>query len=257
MQSTFNEQYHEYDPDNTLVWRANPRRLDAEAIRDAMLSVSGELDLDRPRASIVAEEGHTRVQNGVFNSDRPPEQQAAPGSQGGMRRMRGMGGPPGMSGRRGPGMFGRGGPGMLDRGGFDTPETNPFDMESAHFRSVYLPVVRDALPRSMTVFDFPDASTITGNREDSHTPNQALYMMNNPFVMQQSESFAHQLAKSHYRPDDQVEQAFLLTFGRTPTLREHTAMLKFLRDYQPARGSSSLVALCQILFGSAEFRLID
>ena len=33
------------DPNNDFLWRANRQRLDAEAIRDAMLFVSGELDL--------------------------------------------------------------------------------------------------------------------------------------------------------------------------------------------------------------------
>jgi hypothetical protein len=33
------------DPDNRLVWRANLRRLDAEALRDSMLWASGKLDL--------------------------------------------------------------------------------------------------------------------------------------------------------------------------------------------------------------------
>src|SRR5262249_17462682 len=36
------------DPDNRWYWRFDRRRLDAEAIRDAMLSVSGTLDLSRP-----------------------------------------------------------------------------------------------------------------------------------------------------------------------------------------------------------------
>jgi hypothetical protein len=36
------------DPDNRWLWRYDRRRLDAEAIRDAMLSVSGQLDLARP-----------------------------------------------------------------------------------------------------------------------------------------------------------------------------------------------------------------
>lgn len=33
------------DPENRLLWRMNRRRLDAEAIRDALLTVSGKLDL--------------------------------------------------------------------------------------------------------------------------------------------------------------------------------------------------------------------
>jgi mono/diheme cytochrome c family protein len=33
------------DPDNRLLWRANVRRLDAEALRDSLLAVTGELDL--------------------------------------------------------------------------------------------------------------------------------------------------------------------------------------------------------------------
>jgi hypothetical protein len=36
------------DPGNTLYWRFDRRRLDAEAIRDAILAVSGNLDLTRP-----------------------------------------------------------------------------------------------------------------------------------------------------------------------------------------------------------------
>ena len=34
----------EIDPENRLLWRANMRRLDAEAMRDSLLAVTGELD---------------------------------------------------------------------------------------------------------------------------------------------------------------------------------------------------------------------
>jgi hypothetical protein len=49
------------DPDNKLLWRVPPRRLDAEEIRDAMLMVSGVLELQRPIGSAVATggEGYT------------------------------------------------------------------------------------------------------------------------------------------------------------------------------------------------------
>ncbi|HVX11573.1 MAG TPA: PSD1 and planctomycete cytochrome C domain-containing protein [Pirellulales bacterium] len=39
------------DPGNGLLWRHTPRRLEAEEIRDAMLSVVGTLDVHRPAAS--------------------------------------------------------------------------------------------------------------------------------------------------------------------------------------------------------------
>jgi hypothetical protein len=42
------------DPDNSLVWRMTPRRLEAEALRDALLAVSGELVLTPPAGSPVA-----------------------------------------------------------------------------------------------------------------------------------------------------------------------------------------------------------
>lgn len=37
----------ERDPDNRLLWRQNPRRLEAEAVRDSMLAVSGALRAER------------------------------------------------------------------------------------------------------------------------------------------------------------------------------------------------------------------
>jgi hypothetical protein len=40
-----NEVSRERDPDNLLLWRMPRKRLDFESMRDAMLSVSGELDL--------------------------------------------------------------------------------------------------------------------------------------------------------------------------------------------------------------------
>ena len=42
------------DPDNSLFWRMNHRRLDAEAIRDTMLAASGKLDRKPRQKSVVA-----------------------------------------------------------------------------------------------------------------------------------------------------------------------------------------------------------
>ncbi len=44
MASTYDPKNAAIDPDDICVWRMSPRRLDAEAIRDAMLAVAGQLD---------------------------------------------------------------------------------------------------------------------------------------------------------------------------------------------------------------------
>jgi hypothetical protein len=47
----------EVEPDNALVWRMSQRRLEAEALRDAMLYISGRLALKPPVGSAVARTG--------------------------------------------------------------------------------------------------------------------------------------------------------------------------------------------------------
>ena len=54
MGSAHDPKSYEVDPENKLHWRMNQRRLDAEAIRDAMLAVAGELDLYPVDGSPVA-----------------------------------------------------------------------------------------------------------------------------------------------------------------------------------------------------------
>lgn len=51
--STFNADNYSRDPDNEFLWRAAPRRLDAEAMRDSMIAVSGQLEKTRPVGSRV------------------------------------------------------------------------------------------------------------------------------------------------------------------------------------------------------------
>lgn len=45
MSAAFDENAFQVDPENRLLWRKDRRRLEAEAIRDAILAVSGSLDL--------------------------------------------------------------------------------------------------------------------------------------------------------------------------------------------------------------------
>lgn len=265
MNSEFNERNHDYDPDNALVWRASPRRLDAEAIRDAMLSVSGSIDLERPRGSEVARAGYSRVQDGTIGDPRESIRKAMESTGSRIRneiaeRMRGR-----LGANRGLGPNSR-------RGTMGSRETivsafqeaadkvrNRLDMEDATFRSVYLPIVRDEVPRSLEVFDFADASSIIGTRESSNTANQALYMMNNGFVISQSDALAKRVAQNSSRLNEQIEYAFVLAYGRPPTSSERAVTASFIRDMSQSgtRSGATLSAFCQSLLASAEFRFVD
>jgi Protein of unknown function (DUF1549)/Protein of unknown function (DUF1553)/Planctomycete cytochrome C len=57
LDSAYDPRNFEIDPDNTLVWRMSKRRLEAEAVRDALLIVSGRLATDPPVGSTVARMG--------------------------------------------------------------------------------------------------------------------------------------------------------------------------------------------------------
>ena len=128
----------EVDPDNTLVWRMSKKRLEAEAIRDAVLSASGRLILEPPVGSAVAQAGE-----GIAGPNRRFNQ----------------------------------------------------DGQDLH-RAVYLPVVRDQVPDSLSLFDFADPSLVTGDRASTSGPSQALYLMNNPFIIRQAEAAADRLRAS-------------------------------------------------------------
>jgi hypothetical protein len=234
MASDFNEANYAADPDNILHWRMSKRRLDAEAIRDAMLAVAGKLDLRPPAGSPVA-----MVEGQVQQLLRP-----GGGAAGGLGR-------PGMR----PG-------GMM--GGGDAPNALNADTP---VRSVYLPIVRDQVPDALAVFDFAEPSLVVGDREDTSVPSQALYLMNSASVQKLAEAMAARLVSTKATGTDLGRRAFELAFSRPPTEGELRATAEFFARFNAAEaknhpnkdrlGFAGLTAFCQALLGSAEFRYLN
>jgi hypothetical protein len=108
-------------------------------------------------------------------------------------------------------------------------------LSDAH-RTVYLPIVRDLLPEVLTVFDFPDPSLIVGERATTTIPAQALYLMNNPFVIRQAEGLADRLLARAEGDAGKLTRAYQLCFSRPPSEKELQAARRFLEGYGGKHG---------------------
>jgi hypothetical protein len=245
MSTDFDPHNYAEDPDNHWLWRASPRRLEAEAIRDAMLSVSGQLELQRPEASEVARAGATIVRNGQMRNIRQTAtrllNESMTSGEGDRNRRR--------AGRRA----------RNRRGERATVASSD---PRANCRSVYLPVVRDHLPRSLAVFDFAESSMVVGRRETSNTPDQGLYFLNNEMVVELSRGFARQLMEASPDPEYRIQRAFLTAWGRPPTQAERQSAREYLQELDHADGTETgslqrLALLCQSIMAAAEFRVVD
>lgn len=209
-------EYAQRDPENRLLWRMNRRRLEAEAVRDAMLAVSGELSRRvggpsyYPPIPAEALEGLSRKEAAWGTS--PPEE------------------------------LGR--------------------------RSIYIFTQRSLLVPLLTSFDFPDTTQPCCQRNVSIVAQQALALLNNEFVIEQSRQFARRV--QHERPGElaaQVARAWLVALGRAPATAELHAALEHIARQSERFAQSlpphapvdelALASLCQVLFNTNEFMFVD
>jgi hypothetical protein len=214
---TFDESKFAIDPDNRTLWRMSPRRLEAEAIRDGMLAISGNLQRKPPTGS--------------------PVMSAGPGE---MIRAE----------RRGYSPMG--------------PDAN--------VRSVYLAMLRGTNVGPLEVFDVADNTQVTGCRDVTTVAPQALFMMNDAFVIEQSAAFARRITSERSADLARVDRAYGLALGRVPNDAERQRAIKYVREFTkeapaavpsrksktpPSAESNVWASVCQALFASAEFRYVN
>ena len=245
LSSAFDGARFEADPENMYVARANVRRLDAEAIRDAILAISGQIELNRPKASLIASFGTTLIGPNGPAMIPPAALATATGSDSEKTS-------------------GRSNIMNAIRAGGRSTNVNPFEAPN-YSRSVYLPIARNSLPRALDVFDFAEPSMVVGSRETSSTADQALFLLNNPFVLEQCDALARQLVRMSSNQSERIFKAFTLVYGRPATQKELRAAADFFRKADDGkitvaaeqRVFQALSQFCQALLCSAEFRLIN
>ena len=135
-------------------------------------------------------------------------------------------------------------------------------------RSVYLPIVRNMLPDVLALFDAADPNGVTAVRNETTVASQGLFLLNHPFVRQQSQAFAERLLSDDQQSDDQrIELAHRLAYGRSATPLEKEDTTAFLKAFQESstlgakheaeRRSAAWQAFCQSLLCSNEFLYVE
>ncbi|MCE9533524.1 MAG: PSD1 and planctomycete cytochrome C domain-containing protein [Planctomycetes bacterium] len=208
------------DPDNIHLWRMSPRPLDVEVFRDAILAVSGQLERKPP----TPEQEYLARLNPYHENE--------------YRNFK--------------------------------PVFTPAQIEMPH-RGIYLPVVRGVLPTMFQLFDFASPDRPIAQREESTVPAQSLYLMNNPWILEQARHTAKDLLSLKEGGDaERIKLLYRRAFARVPSPEESESALRFLSETEsllpPAKGKpmptreqvreERWVSFCQVIFASAEFRVL-
>jgi hypothetical protein len=186
------------DSSNNLLSRHNRRRLDAESLRDSMLQVSGQLDLEQPDGSII------RHRDILVNLA-----------------------------------------GNLH--------------QASNQRSVYLCYLRSSPPPELAAFDLPDFTTVTGQRDTSTVPGQALHLYNSPFVIEQADCLSRLVLSEAEDDEARARLIFRRVLCREPEEKELAEALELVRltVSNVTSEDKAWASLCQALLVTNEFRYVD
>jgi hypothetical protein len=135
-------------------------------------------------------------------------------------------------------------------------------------RSIYLPVVRNATPDIFALFDGADPNGVTAVRNDTTVASQALFLMNHPFVREQSLHLAKRLLNDEKASDaDRVSLGFRLALGRDPRGEEVKDVFTFLDRYETLAAEkgrkpedarlAAWQSFCQTLLCRNEFLFVE
>jgi hypothetical protein len=174
------------DPDNRLFSRMNRRRLEAEAIRDNLLAVSGKIDLTP------------------------------------------------------------GGPAIRD---LNWPR-----------RTLYLMAIRSDRAGFRPLFDAADAESSVDRRTISTVAPQALFLLNDPFVVEQTKALAGRLLADKAANDgERIDKAYVLLYGRPAQEEERAIGLKLLKSAAEhgQKADAAWEEYCQVLLCANEFIYVD
>jgi Protein of unknown function (DUF1553) len=131
-------------------------------------------------------------------------------------------------------------------------------------RTIYGLVDRQSLPSVFRSFDFASPDQSAERRPRTTVPQQALFRMNAPFVVEQARALASRpdvaVAPTTY---ERIAALYRVVLARSPSPAELEAAVRFLNPADPGRaesGHSQLSRweqLAQVLLMTNEFLFVD
>jgi len=220
------ERLDRIDPENHLLGRASVRRLDAETIRDSILTVAGTLNETMYGPPLpVAPDGVGQVVIGVKVASR----------DGRVNKLKGNDG---------------------------------------NRRSIYVQARRSMPLAMLEAFDAPTMSPNCETRSTSTVAPQSLLLMNNDFIVEQSERFAERvIGDAGDDAEARIRRAWRLALSTEPTESQQVRAARFLaeqetrfaaRPREDARArfaedaaGQALASFCQFLISTNAFLYVD
>jgi len=139
----------------------------------------------------------------------------------------------------------------------------PVDLQSEPFttrRSVYGLIERQNLPGLFRTFDFANPDTSSQARFHTTVPQQALFLMNSPFVIEQARALAQraEVQRATSRKE-KIQALYQLVLQRSAAREEVGLVEKFIAAQSPPTegGLSPLEKFAQILLFSNEMMFVD
>jgi mono/diheme cytochrome c family protein len=138
----------------------------------------------------------------------------------------------------------------------------PVDIEREPFptrRTIYALIDRQNLPSLFRTFDFANPDTSNQGRFRTTVPQQALFLMNSPFVIEQARSLAQRPEiKGAWVPAEQLAALYHLALQRPPAHWELRLGEQFIaRQPLIGTGLSPVEKYAQILLLSNELAFVD
>jgi hypothetical protein len=126
-------------------------------------------------------------------------------------------------------------------------------------RSMFEKLDRNRIPEMFDVFDYPNPGLVSGNRNASTVPTQALFMMNSEFVLKEADAAASKILDLEGMNDPQrLVLAYKTTLGRIPTEVEKSLALAYLKKHdQDTNQQDAWSGILHGLFACLDFRYLN